>query len=110
MIKKLLMALIIVVLPMTSFAGIYPDKDIIKIDGEFNEFTVNSWIDEIDNALKGKPKGFTLDLYLNSPGGQIFAGNELIHSIMRKQSEGYRFRGIAVGGCMYVLHNSPVLR
>ena len=96
---KGLVLLAVTVVSMNSWAGEYP-KDVILLKGEFNKYQVDSWIEEIDSALEGKPKGYQLDIYLDSPGGEVFAGNRLIHSIMRAQSKGYKIRGIAVGQCM----------
>ena len=96
---KGLFLLAITTVSLNSYAGEYP-KGAIKLVGEYNDASVNKVIEDIDKAFKGKPKGFTLDLYLNSPGGEVFAGNRLIHSIMRAQSAGYKVRGIVTGQCM----------
>ena len=71
-----------------------------ELEGEFTLDLVNDVIANMNKELEGKPKGFVLDLYLNSGGGSVFAGNKLIHEIMRKQSEGYKVRGIVTGACM----------
>ena len=71
----------------------------VMMKEEYSEKSVDALISDIDKELEGKEKGYTIVLYLNSPGGSVFAGNRLIHHIMKKQTAGFKFNGVVTEMC-----------
>ena len=68
----------------------------LKFDSVFNDFNVESFIEELDSSVK-EIKRFNsakiIQIDFDSPGGSIFAGITLLNKIDELKAEGYKFEG-----------------
>lgn len=74
-------------------------KEGIPFRTEFTWATVEDLIKEIDKVAKVTKKGEYITILLDSGGGGVFAGVNLIHNIMKYQAQGIKFRGVVENVC-----------
>ena len=71
----------------------------IPFRDEFTWQNIEDLIELIDEEVKTHKPGHTINLLLDSGGGSVFAGINLIHKIMALQEKGYKFRGVVENLC-----------
>ena len=74
-------------------------KEGIPFRTDFTWNSVEKLIKEINKVAKLKKKGEYINILLDSGGGSVFAGSNLIHNIIRHQVKGIKFRGIVENVC-----------
>lgn len=77
----------------------------VELDGRVESFSVIVLTYEIEKLHEALPMDKPIIIKLNSPGGSVFAGYELMNKIKAMQIEGRKFIGVVTSLCASMCFN-----